>query len=210
MTSSSSSDQPGRSGGPGRTAGARSAVSGTASARLSAGASAQQSGSGGLGQLARSGCGALLLATGLFLTVGASAAMADSADLSQMVGNLALLLFVGLAPIGLGIWLLSSFARHRQEARRQREEKLVLQVAGQRQGQVSPVDLARLTALSLDAAHARLEEMARQGYAERDVNDNGAVVYRFPELLPPPSARMQEDPLGRAIEEEAAVLQRRG
>jgi hypothetical protein len=69
----------------------------------------------------------------------------------------------------------------RAVARRQREarEAAVLRVARDRQGVVTPVDVAADCGLSLEHAKEVLDRLHLRGFNEMDVTDTGTVIYRF-------------------------------
>jgi hypothetical protein len=66
--------------------------------------------------------------------------------------------------------------------RRDSLEKTVLKVARSRQGVVTPALVVLESDLKLEEAEAVLTDLAKRGYAELRVKDNGTLDYLFPEL----------------------------
>lgn len=66
---------------------------------------------------------------------------------------------------------------------RENAEKIVLRIAAQNQGLVTPMEIAIASDLSMDEASRILEDMRKKGYASLRVADNGSYVYEIEGLL---------------------------
>ncbi len=74
-------------------------------------------------------------------------------------------------------------SREKDEFKRtESSEKTVLQIARQNNGVVTPALVVLDSDLKLEEAEAVLNDLAKRGYAELRVKDNGTLDYLFPEL----------------------------
>ena len=64
----------------------------------------------------------------------------------------------------------------------QTDEQAILKLAQENEGAVTAAMVALKTRLSLRRATRTLDQMCKEGYAERDVNTEGATLYIFPGL----------------------------
>jgi hypothetical protein len=62
-------------------------------------------------------------------------------------------------------------------------ERTVLKLARKFRGQLTPLELAANSQLSLDEADSALENFVRKGYANMKVTDEGNIIYEFPGFL---------------------------
>lgn len=62
-------------------------------------------------------------------------------------------------------------------------EQTILSLARKFHGQLTPLELAANSALSLDEADKALENIVRKGYANMKVTDEGHIIYEFPGFL---------------------------
>ncbi len=62
-------------------------------------------------------------------------------------------------------------------------ERTVLKLARKFRGQLTPLELAANSQLSLDDADSALENFVRKGYANMKVTDEGNIIYEFPGFL---------------------------
>jgi len=159
------------------------------------------------GDLLRGGCGTALLAGGLLLLVGGIASWPEPGAASGSVANqLLLLATLAGAPLALGGVLLGSLFRRLRTRRRDREQRAILAAAAGSGGRLTAVTVARQTDLSLEIAGLRLEELARAGLAQRDVDTAGLVYYLFPELTAAgPAPALLLDPLDEQLAAGAAA-----
>jgi hypothetical protein len=64
-------------------------------------------------------------------------------------------------------------------------ELVILRLARQRRGVVTPGEAALEAKVSLDEAKRELERLLKQGHAELRVRKSGVLVYTFPEFMNP-------------------------
>ncbi|MFP4509812.1 MAG: hypothetical protein ACLFNQ_06750 [Spirochaetaceae bacterium] len=100
-------------------------------------------------------------------------------------------LFAGVLPtIGSGGKLLAELSEGRKLVAeepgiaRVRQEKELLRVAKSEGGRVTPPVVALKSSCSIDEANTLLDSLVERGYAHIDVDDNGRIVYLFPEFYP--------------------------
>lgn len=98
-------------------------------------------------------------------------------------------LFAGVLPtIGSGGKLLAEMSDGKKlageapEIARVRQEKEVLRVAKSEGGRVTPAVAALKSSCSIEQANTLLDSLVERGYAQIDVDDNGRIVYLFPEF----------------------------
>ncbi len=73
-------------------------------------------------------------------------------------------------------------------------ERIVLKLARKFHGQLTPLELAANSQLSLDDADSALENFVRKGYANMKVTDEGLIIYEFPGFLQFDSSNSHELP----------------
>jgi hypothetical protein len=110
--------------------------------------------------------------------------------------ELAAFLIAGVVPLLIGVALVGSHFRHRTA--RAREAAAEAQVAREREvvalaqrsgGRLSMTDVVSGTSLGITEAEALLEDLARNGYVDIQVTDDGVVEYAFFEAGPPSAPR---------------------
>jgi hypothetical protein len=98
-------------------------------------------------------------------------------------GLMAALAFFGLPPTALGGWLIWNLRQQHErslETLADQQEQRFLQLLQDHKGDLTVLQFATATQLSLEESKVYLDEKAQQLNASFDVLDNGAVVYRFP------------------------------
>jgi len=63
-------------------------------------------------------------------------------------------------------------------------ERIVLNLARDNHGKLTPAIVAVNSEVTIDQAEAQLREFADKGYAELEVTEDGRIEYIFPEFLP--------------------------
>ena len=89
----------------------------------------------------------------------------------------------GLPPTALGSWLIWNLRQQHErslENLADQQEQRFLQLLQDHKGDLTVLQFATATQLSLEESKVYLDEKAQQLNASFDVLDNGAVVYRFP------------------------------
>lgn len=98
-------------------------------------------------------------------------------------GSVAALAIFGLPPTALGGWLIwnlrQQYERSLEDLAEQQEQRF-LQLLQDQKGDLTVLQFATATQMSLEESKVYLDEKAQQLNASFDVLDNGAVVYRFP------------------------------
>ncbi|MBN1697112.1 MAG: hypothetical protein JW881_06335 [Spirochaetales bacterium] len=97
------------------------------------------------------------------------------------------LVFVGLIPLMTGLRKLMTAKKLSvgtdNKTRLADREKEVLRVASGHGGQVTVLQIAHETTLSIEDARAVLDGMVNKGYVQLLVDDNGLLRYEFPDFL---------------------------
>ena len=98
-------------------------------------------------------------------------------------------LFAGVLPtIGSGGKLLAEMTEGKKlsteapKIARVRQEKEILRVAKTEHGRITPAVAALKSSCSIEEANQILDSIVEKGYAQMDVDDNGRIVYLFPEF----------------------------
>ncbi len=119
----------------------------------------------------------ILIIFGLFWLFAALVSMTKTGDFEA--ADIVLLIILGLLPLSYGIWKKYLKKKQQWETQEQILEKHVLRLAKSMQGRVTVVDVAQKTPLSLEKAQKQLDEFVTRGYADYEVGDKGAIIYRF-------------------------------
>ena len=82
------------------------------------------------------------------------------------------------------------------EADPEEQHKEILKLAQAKGGTATVSEIALGTSLSLEEAEEILQYFVSKGYANMRLNDNGAIVYEFPGIRPPPRAVKTDAPTG--------------
>lgn len=126
----------------------------------------------------------VFLSFGLFIVVAVTVELFDpTSDAEDRSGSVAALLLFGLPPTALGAWLIWNLRQQHErslENLADQQEQRFLQLLQDHKGDLTVLQFATATQLSLEESKAYLDEKAQQLNASFDVLDNGAVVYRFP------------------------------
>ena len=122
---------------------------------------------------------------GAILSLGAIINMSEGGEKS-IIGWLAMVLLLGIMPMGLGGYLIKKSTQIRKNLSAQKEnmteqmmERKILQIAAELGGKVTPSEIALKTHISLEKANACLQNMQEGGYAELEVSQQGAIIYHF-------------------------------
>lgn len=108
-------------------------------------------------------------------------------------------LIAGMA-IGAGSWVITALTRrqhiapkpylpkkpsvgeHLYSTAQVNDERKILEIASQQNGQVRVTDISLKSNLSLDAASQTLDSLVQRGYCRKETLESGISVYIFPEL----------------------------
>lgn len=71
-----------------------------------------------------------------------------------------------------------------ERSRAAEHERLILRLAADSGGKVTPALASLNTSMTLEEAEKALDAMANKGHASLSVRDDGRVEYEFPEFLP--------------------------
>jgi hypothetical protein len=120
------------------------------------------------------------LAFGLLMTVPTTAEVVGiKAPPSQRSDSAVALLCLGLAPIGLGSWLLWDGQRRDKRFQSGHLDDVFYTLLRQNAGTITPLGLAMQSELSGAAAKAFLDDRAREFNANYQVTEAGDVLYVF-------------------------------
>ncbi len=64
------------------------------------------------------------------------------------------------------------------------KESIVIKIAKEKQGRITPIDVAEKGRISIDDAEKILKNLNNKGYVDIKVDDNGRVYYEFTDYLP--------------------------
>lgn len=119
----------------------------------------------------------LLIAWGSFWTLTMAISMGEKGifNVSDMLAGLLL----GVLPLGYAIYRIRFLNKKRIKQEKDWAEKQILQIARQKSGLISVVDVAQTTNLSLDMAQKELDDLVKRGFADYEVKQNGSIFYRF-------------------------------
>jgi hypothetical protein len=135
-------------------------------------------------RLVKQALAGLFLLIGLPITLWAIVDVANPAtDAEQREGAGAALAFFGLPPTVLGAWLVWDLRQHQQqssEALLQQQEQQFLRLLQAHGGELTVIQFATETQMSLEDSKEFLDQQAKFLNASFDVSDTGAIVYRFP------------------------------
>ena len=93
-------------------------------------------------------------------------------------------LFAGLLPAVKGLQrFISERANSNKEPDEAVAEKVVLRLAKDQNGIITPAMIALSTELTIEQAEKMLEKLAGKGYASMQVTEDGRVQYEFPEFI---------------------------
>ena len=106
-----------------------------------------------------------------------------------LIGLLIFFLLTGLGGIHL--------IRVGRQNRREKQERLILEIAAKKGGRITPAEIAMESPLSAEEAQNILEILCKGGNAELQVTDSGALVYVFHGLLSDTEKATSKDPLNR-------------
>lgn len=125
----------------------------------------------------------LLMVFGLVMVLGFWTNRLEGTSNHALPADLVFLLFLGMLPLGSGVWLFRRL-RHVVAARQRAErERVVLQLAAHHHGALTVLEVVANSALTLEQAKAALDELNLQGVNQMDVSEAGVIVYRFPGAL---------------------------
>ncbi len=120
------------------------------------------------------------LAFGLLMTIPTTAEVIGiKAPPSQRSDSAVALLFLGIAPMALGSWLLVDGKRRQQRLQSGHLDDLFYTLLLQNAGTITPIGLAMQSGLSGAAAKVFLDDRSREFNANYEVTAQGDVVYVF-------------------------------
>jgi hypothetical protein len=121
-----------------------------------------------------------LLAFGLLMTIPTTAEVVGiKAPPSQRSDSAVALLFLGIAPMALGSWLLVDGKRRQQRFQSGHLDDLFYLLLRQNGGTITTLGWAMQSGLNGAAAKAFLDDRAREFNANYQVTEAGDVVYVF-------------------------------
>ena len=122
----------------------------------------------------------LSLAFGVLMTIPTTAEVVGiKAPPSKRSDSAVALLFLGIAPIGLGSWLLLDGKRRQQRFQSGHLDDLFYLLLRQNGGTITPLGWAMQSGLNGTVAKAFLDDRAKEFNANYQVTETGDVVYVF-------------------------------
>ncbi|WP_054950926.1 hypothetical protein [Numidum massiliense] len=123
----------------------------------------------------------LILFGGLIFIIGL-AAMAIGKE-SSLTTDLVVLLFFGVLPFCLGVFMVVRKRKVLSQQYDERFEREILRLAERKGGALTAVELATETSLNTEEATELLETFTRRGIATVKVTESGVLVYQFTGFL---------------------------
>lgn len=130
--------------------------------------------------------GAILLLMSLFMLLGFFTA---DKDMSVGARGMSFLVLVVIPALGGSALLLAHFrarrslSRGRESLRRQTEEAEVLRLAKRRDGRLTVIEVVAETGMDAAKAQDTLTSLVTQGLGDLDLDEPGAIVYEFPDIV---------------------------
>jgi hypothetical protein len=122
----------------------------------------------------------LMIAWGSFMLLGAGINILEPTPGRHGVGaNLLLALFIGLAPIGVGLWLAQRTRRAAATRRTAAREQTILQLAERHHGALTAVEVATHGRMTLEEATRLLNQLNLKGFNDMHVSEGGIIIYTF-------------------------------
>jgi hypothetical protein len=122
----------------------------------------------------------LLIAWGSFMLLGAGINIMEPARARHGVGaNLLLALLMGLAPLGVGLWLAQRTRRAAASRHAAAREQRILHLAARHHGVLTAVEVATQGAMTLEEATHLLNQLNLKGVNDMHVSEGGIIVYTF-------------------------------
>lgn len=121
-----------------------------------------------------------LVLFGLFFILGAIINIADRKSTDSIPADVAVLFIAGVLPLVLGVWLFLHTQRGASRRAFDAREQAVLRLAGQHHGELTVLQVAEASGMTLEQAKAVLERLYHTSFTEMNLSDSGEIVYRFP------------------------------
>ncbi|MFA9559991.1 hypothetical protein ACERII_22005 [Evansella sp. AB-rgal1] len=118
-----------------------------------------------------------------FGVVGGISSDIESIAEEGLAQSISSILSFTIPVIVLGIYLIRSYFQKVKKVEAEYVERVVLQVVKKNGGSITVTDLAASSELSITEAKNVLEDICKNGLAERRLTDSGAMVYRFSTVL---------------------------
>jgi hypothetical protein len=121
----------------------------------------------------------LIALFGLLIILGAIIEIFDPKSKNSVPADVALLVFLGIAPLALAVWL---FVRTRAQAALRAEtarERIVLHLASLHQGVLTVPQLAEESGMSLEQAKEILDRLYRKSFNQLSLGESGEAIYTF-------------------------------
>lgn len=104
-----------------------------------------------------------------------------------LVGLVVFFIFTGAS----GIFLI----RKGRHSTREKQERMVLELAASKNGRITPAEIAMETSLTANESQTLLDVLCQQGIAETQITENGSVVYAFTGLISESEKQTAQNPL---------------
>lgn len=95
------------------------------------------------------------------------------------LGDIAMLVILGILPLGYALWQLHKRKKQREKEKKQHIEGQILQIARQKQWLVAVSDVASSAQIPLEEAEWHLESLVKRGYADYEISPGGGITYRL-------------------------------
>jgi predicted transcriptional regulator len=96
------------------------------------------------------------------------------------------IIFAGVIPALNGLRMMIRLRQEKKDIPKileDRSEKVILKIAKEEKGTVTPAKVALESELSLEKAQQLLDKMAKKGYARMNITAEGTIQYEFPDFM---------------------------
>jgi len=122
--------------------------------------------------------GYILLIFGIFLSAICLVGLTGKTSRDLLIG-LILLFLIGLPSLLGGFSLLKNAKTIKEKEKHEAIERKILDIASSKDGEISAVDIARNTNLSIQEAESYLDKIELQGYAMSYLSKDGSIRYKI-------------------------------
>lgn len=115
---------------------------------------------------------------GLLILLGAIVSITEGKE-KNIVTSLLLMLIFGIGPIIGGFYIYKNVKMRKLRELKSDIEQMILKIAHQNNGIVTPSELALNSGMSLEESKDELDKLQLKGYSDIEVNEEGRIYYKF-------------------------------
>jgi len=122
--------------------------------------------------------GVIVALFGLLIVLGAIVEIFDPKSKNSVPGDIALLVFLGVLPVALGVWLVRRTWLGASRRAIETREQIALHVAGQHGGTLTVLQLAEGSGMTIEQAKDVLDRLYRKSFSDIALAESGEMVYK--------------------------------